>query len=268
MSHNKMPHNNRVSSSVALKTNDMWSKTIGHDPYANMETESERKIQKEQHDQQSATILRLAKISQVSGSSETGGVARGACKKCGLAGHLTFQCMNVIGDMEKAAAQAALKKAQEYSSDSSSSSSGSSSNSDNDTDDDGDGDGDGKGDGKRKGVESTHYVPPPLSSKYTDAAGDSSSRISSNMKRGREGEQEGEDELERRKVKEKEREERHLDKRVKKEEKKAKKKDDAPQSPYEGKMDDESLRTKAGVEVDDDFAEAAWDESSMEVSRG
>ena len=50
MSHNKMPHNNRVSSSVALKTNDMWSKTIGHDPYANMETESERKIQKEQHD--------------------------------------------------------------------------------------------------------------------------------------------------------------------------------------------------------------------------
>ena len=30
----RMPHNNRVSSSASLKTNDMWSKTIGYDPYA------------------------------------------------------------------------------------------------------------------------------------------------------------------------------------------------------------------------------------------
>ena len=30
----RMPHNNRVSSSMSLKTNDMWSKTIGYDPYA------------------------------------------------------------------------------------------------------------------------------------------------------------------------------------------------------------------------------------------
>ena len=29
-----MPHNNRLSSSAALRTNDMWSKTIGHNPYA------------------------------------------------------------------------------------------------------------------------------------------------------------------------------------------------------------------------------------------
>ena len=29
-----MPHNNRMSTSVALKTSDIWSKTIGHDPYA------------------------------------------------------------------------------------------------------------------------------------------------------------------------------------------------------------------------------------------
>lgn len=29
-----MPHNNRVSGSAALRTNDMWSKTIGHNPYA------------------------------------------------------------------------------------------------------------------------------------------------------------------------------------------------------------------------------------------
>lgn len=30
----RMPHNNRVSTSGALKTSDIWSKTIGHNPYA------------------------------------------------------------------------------------------------------------------------------------------------------------------------------------------------------------------------------------------
>jgi len=29
-----MPHNNRMSTSAALKTSDIWSKTIGHNPYA------------------------------------------------------------------------------------------------------------------------------------------------------------------------------------------------------------------------------------------
>ena len=37
----KMPHNNRVSASVALRTNSMWSKTIGHDPYASKESSAE-----------------------------------------------------------------------------------------------------------------------------------------------------------------------------------------------------------------------------------
>jgi len=37
----RRPHNNRVSTSGALKTSDIWSKTIGHDPYAaEHETES------------------------------------------------------------------------------------------------------------------------------------------------------------------------------------------------------------------------------------
>lgn len=30
-----MPHNNRMTTSATLKTSDIWSKTIGHDPYAN-----------------------------------------------------------------------------------------------------------------------------------------------------------------------------------------------------------------------------------------
>lgn len=34
-----MPHNNRVAAGSALKTTDIWSKTIGHDPYS---TQSEQ----------------------------------------------------------------------------------------------------------------------------------------------------------------------------------------------------------------------------------
>ena len=35
-----MPHNNRVSTSASLRTNDIWSKAIGHDPYAEQDTEA------------------------------------------------------------------------------------------------------------------------------------------------------------------------------------------------------------------------------------
>jgi hypothetical protein len=35
----KMPHNNRMTTSATLKTSDIWSKTIGHDPYANQAEE-------------------------------------------------------------------------------------------------------------------------------------------------------------------------------------------------------------------------------------
>ncbi len=81
-----MPHNNRVSASSALKTNDIWSKTIGHDPYAS----------KHEHDTTKATdnidnLKLLVKISNVSGNE-----TRGGCKKCGMLGHLTFQCRNLI----------------------------------------------------------------------------------------------------------------------------------------------------------------------------
>eukprot|EP00571_Detonula_confervacea_P001060 CAMPEP_0172312796 /NCGR_PEP_ID=MMETSP1058-20130122/18564_1 /TAXON_ID=83371 /ORGANISM="Detonula confervacea, Strain CCMP 353" /LENGTH=47 /DNA_ID= /DNA_START= /DNA_END= /DNA_ORIENTATION= len=31
----RMPHNNRVTTGQSLQTSDIWSKTIGHDPYAN-----------------------------------------------------------------------------------------------------------------------------------------------------------------------------------------------------------------------------------------
>lgn len=87
MSRPKMPHNNRMSSSSALKTNDIWSKTIGYDPYA----ASEQEAKKEDNSEHSASILLLARLSNLSGTE-----SRGGCKKCGMLGHLTFQCRNQV----------------------------------------------------------------------------------------------------------------------------------------------------------------------------
>ena len=61
----KMPHNNRLSSSSALRTNDMWSKTIGYDPYAN--NEEGRAADEASASEQAAGLLLLAKMSNVSG---------------------------------------------------------------------------------------------------------------------------------------------------------------------------------------------------------
>eukprot|EP01039_Chlorochromonas_danica_P011084 gene11084-12344_t len=85
MSRVKMPHNNRMSSSTALKTNDIWSKTIGYDPYAaNADAQSDQ-----QSEAQKASLMLLARMSNLSGSE-----SRGGCKRCGMLGHLSFQCRN------------------------------------------------------------------------------------------------------------------------------------------------------------------------------
>ena len=91
MSRIKMPHNNRMSSSTALKTNDIWSKTIGYDPYANNEEE----IDKEKNSVQAESLLLLARISNLSGVE-----SRGGCKRCGMLGHLTYQCRNPVQSQE------------------------------------------------------------------------------------------------------------------------------------------------------------------------
>eukprot|EP00388_Colpodella_angusta_P041466 GDKK01053338.1.p1 GENE.GDKK01053338.1~~GDKK01053338.1.p1 ORF type:complete len:204 (-),score=41.62 GDKK01053338.1:85-696(-) len=90
MSRVRMPHNNRVSASAALRTNDMWSRTIGHDPYA---ADSEKGKQQDQdNSEQTASLMLLAKMSNLSGVE-----SRGGCKKCGMLGHMTFQCRNTTG---------------------------------------------------------------------------------------------------------------------------------------------------------------------------
>lgn len=81
----KMPHNNRVSSSVSLKMNDIWTKTIGYDPYSATDNNGNNDEQNER----AAGLLLLAKMSNLSGSE-----TRGACTRCGMVGHLTFQCRN------------------------------------------------------------------------------------------------------------------------------------------------------------------------------
>ena len=64
----KMPHNNRLSTSGALKSNDMWAKTIGHDPYA-----GEGEKQEEENKAQAEHIMELARLSNVA----DGGAHRG-----------------------------------------------------------------------------------------------------------------------------------------------------------------------------------------------
>ena len=50
-----------MSSSVALKTNDMWSKTIGFDPYGPGKPEEESVTSSDQ-------LMLLAKMSNLSGN--------------------------------------------------------------------------------------------------------------------------------------------------------------------------------------------------------
>ncbi len=87
-----MPHNNRLSGSSALKTNDMWSKTIGYDPYGD-DLENKRKREEEKiANEQASNLLLLAKMSNISGTNDI----RGACKKCNKVGHFSFQCRNML----------------------------------------------------------------------------------------------------------------------------------------------------------------------------
>ena len=75
-----MPYNNRVSGNVALKTNDMWSKTIGKASTAEEDAAAANEHAK--------SLMMLARMTNISAES------RGAYKRCGLMGHLTFQCRN------------------------------------------------------------------------------------------------------------------------------------------------------------------------------
>ncbi|CAN0073483.1 unnamed protein product, partial [Heterosigma akashiwo] len=68
----RMPHNNRVHSSAALKMTGIWTNTIGYDPYA---AEDEKEDRENTFDQAQG-LMELVKLS-TKGVSEN----RGICAK-------------------------------------------------------------------------------------------------------------------------------------------------------------------------------------------
>mmetsp|Transcript_21841 Transcript_21841/g.33178 ORF Transcript_21841/g.33178 Transcript_21841/m.33178 type:complete len:204 (-) Transcript_21841:228-839(-) len=65
-----MPHNNRISTSGALATSDIWSKTIGHDPYA---ATSEGGASGAAEDEEKAKgLMALARHQKIAGEDTSG----------------------------------------------------------------------------------------------------------------------------------------------------------------------------------------------------
>ncbi|GAB2274370.1 hypothetical protein Dimus_009134 [Dionaea muscipula] len=94
----RMPANNRVHSSAALQTHGIWQSAIGYDPYAPNKEEnkgsSESKSAEPEGENAYASFQGLLALARITGSNAN--EARGACKKCGRVGHLTFQCRNFL----------------------------------------------------------------------------------------------------------------------------------------------------------------------------
>merc|ERR1712003_22711 len=82
---------NRLSTSGSLQTHDVWTKSVGHDPYKGAgDADSGAMLQ--ELGEINASARGLFRLAQLTGNSST--LAPGACKKCGQVGHLYFQCRN------------------------------------------------------------------------------------------------------------------------------------------------------------------------------
>ncbi|KAL0436569.1 UNVERIFIED_CONTAM: CAX-interacting protein 4 [Sesamum radiatum] len=96
----RMPANNRVHSSAALQTHGIWQSAIGYDPYAPNKEEKKNKpsqkssVSEPEPENAYASFQGLLALARITGSNAD--EARGACKKCGRVGHLTFQCRNFL----------------------------------------------------------------------------------------------------------------------------------------------------------------------------
>ena len=86
----KMPHNNRMQTSGTLKTHSVWKQVIKYDPYA---AEGEDSESRPRNTDSYKNYMQLARLSGNTSHMKN----RGACRKCGMMGHMTFQCMNAIG---------------------------------------------------------------------------------------------------------------------------------------------------------------------------
>ena len=85
-----MPHNNRMQTSGTLKTHSVWKQVIKYDPYA---AEGEDSESRPRNTDSYKNYMQLARLSGNTSHMKN----RGACRKCGMMGHMTFQCMNAIG---------------------------------------------------------------------------------------------------------------------------------------------------------------------------
>ncbi|XP_073040280.1 CAX-interacting protein 4-like [Primulina eburnea] len=95
----RMPANNRVHSSAALQTHGIWQSAIGYDPYAPNKDDKDKSSQKSlvpepEGENAYASFQGLLALARITGSNAD--EVRGACKKCGRVGHLTFQCRNFL----------------------------------------------------------------------------------------------------------------------------------------------------------------------------
>lgn len=114
----RMPANNRVHSSAALQTHGIWQSAIGYDPYAPNKDESKDSSQPKATNSEPegenayASFQGLLALARITGSNAD--EVRGACKKCGRVGHLTYQCRNFLSvkddirDKDSEAIQAAV----------------------------------------------------------------------------------------------------------------------------------------------------------------
>ncbi|KAD3338548.1 hypothetical protein R6Q59_026690 [Mikania micrantha] len=100
----RMPANNRVHSSAALQTHGIWQSAIGYDPYAPNKEDNKKSAQPQTSNAEPegenayASFQGLLALARITGSNAD--EARGACKKCGRVGHLTFQCRNFLSIKE------------------------------------------------------------------------------------------------------------------------------------------------------------------------
>eukprot|EP00545_Synedropsis_sp_CCMP1620_P014834 CAMPEP_0119009158 /NCGR_PEP_ID=MMETSP1176-20130426/4184_1 /TAXON_ID=265551 /ORGANISM="Synedropsis recta cf, Strain CCMP1620" /LENGTH=128 /DNA_ID=CAMNT_0006961617 /DNA_START=109 /DNA_END=492 /DNA_ORIENTATION=+ len=69
----RMPHNNRVSTSGALATNDIWSKTIGHNPYAAASEDQQADISSNaaENADKAKGLLELARHQNIAGDTSS-----------------------------------------------------------------------------------------------------------------------------------------------------------------------------------------------------
>eukprot|EP00026_Physarum_polycephalum_P013104 Phypoly_transcript_13474.p1 GENE.Phypoly_transcript_13474~~Phypoly_transcript_13474.p1 ORF type:complete len:127 (+),score=18.84 Phypoly_transcript_13474:41-421(+) len=89
----KMPADNIMDGSAALQTHGVWQNTIGYDPYAPKNQSADVASGPAQNPYDN--FQGLLAMARLTGGSSAANV-KGSCRKCGGAGHLTFQCRNYL----------------------------------------------------------------------------------------------------------------------------------------------------------------------------